>query len=375
MPQRIHQESLEWMTNVIRAKAKEQRICLREAPRHAYELHYLMDAQQFVRAKLIARVNPQVNAPLWDDMTRIDAVAAGATSLAFNTTQSRYTNQAIIWESDEKFEVVTIDSITPTGIVWSGGLVNDYVNAIVAPLEPCWFTQPFGVMRYLKEHSLVEAHLITTDTRILGTQPLAPPSTPVIDADVLLDCNVVMGGTLEEAYGREHDEFDSESGVMWKDDAYRYPLRSTFMSWHTQDKSTLWNLREWLNSVRGRWKGFWVPSWNNDLEIVTDITAAGIHIDIKAIGFAKFAGVRDAMILTTLGARHYIHIELADDTIAAGFETLQLSDPVGVDLAVADIMQCSLLTFSRLNTDRVEIQHEDGGKAMVTVPIMETSTI
>jgi hypothetical protein len=377
IPQRTHTEVLEWKTNVLRAKGAEQRISLREAPRHFYDYDYVMDAQQLSRAKILARAGIDLYLPLWSELTHIASAAEAATSLAFDTDYAHYIveGQAIIWAADDSYEVVTLDTVTGSGVTWTGGLAATYSPAIVMPVKTCRLQGRFKVSRRASVDSRAQARFLTTETESIASVA-ADPSTPVVAADVLLDCNALISGSQTETATQEVEDFDGETGGIWFGDARNYQIRSGSMTWLSLDKSALWDVREWLHARRGKWKGFYVPTWNNDLNITTAINSSDTTIVIDDIGYdEQGVGVRDAMITTSAGARVYLHITSADNTITPGSETLTLSVSVGVTLALVDIDHCCFINFSRLNADRVEIRHRAANQSAVSVPVIETSTL
>ena len=371
IPQRIHTETLEWKTDVIRTKAAEERIALRIAPRHTYDYDYVMDERQFSRAKLLSQDGEDVYLPIWSELTHIDSVSAGAVALTFDTEYAHYIvdGQAIIWSADDVFEIVTIDTLTVTGITWTGGLTDTHSPAIVMPIKTCKFTQALRAQRIAPLYSKTSVGFVTTETEIVGaesTQEIPPMF------DVLLDCNVLISGAITESYLQEMDVLDYDTGDIWSDEAFRYPMRHSVMNWHNKDKAESWAVREWLHERRGQWKLFWLPSWNNDFEVVATIDADDQFITINDIGYADHVDIiRYAMITTNAGARHFFRILDANNTLSPGHETLYVGEVFGTTLTVSEIAQGSLLTLMRLSADRVEIKHNDAGQSFISVPLMD----
>ena len=369
IPQRVHTETLGWKTDVIRAKAGEERIVLRIAPRHTYDYDYVMDERQFSRAKLISQDGEDVYLPIWSELTHIDSVSAGAVALTFDTAYAHYIvdGQAIIWSADDDFEIVTIDTLTATGITWTGGLATAHAPAIVMPIKTCKFTQGMRVVRYAQTYSKASIGFITTETEnIASTSDGIPAMT-----EILTDCNVLQSGSISESYFEEMDVLDYDTGDIWSDEAYRYPMRHSVMSWHNSNNAETWAVREWLYNRSGRYGLFWLPSWNNDFDVAAAIDATDEFITINDIGYADHVDiVRYAMITTTAGARHFFSILATNNELTPGYETFYLGAAFGTTLALADIAQGSIIDLMRLSADRVEIKHLDAGQTEISVPIM-----
>ena len=170
IPQRIHTEALEWKTDVIRTKSSEKRFVLRSAPRSFYEYDYIMDERQFSRAKLIVQDGEDIYLPIWGEHTKITSILSGAESLSFDTSYATYAvnGQAIIWSTDDTFEVITIDTLTPTGITWTGGLENSYQKVFIVPMKTCKFTSSLKTTRYAKTYSKTSVGFVTTEVEDLS---------------------------------------------------------------------------------------------------------------------------------------------------------------------------------------------------------------
>lgn len=175
---------------------------------------------------------------------------------------------------------------------------------------------------------------------------------------------------IRERFEREAMEVDNNTGRVWIGPQFTYPIQTSSMNWDTLTKEDLWMLRVWLHSRRGKWRGFWLPSWNPDLEIAQPIVATDTSITIRATGYPTFEGARDLMILTKAGAQHYLQVT-GGEPGPSGQEVLALAGTAGVDLAVSDVEMVCFLSFMRFDADRIEIRHRAAKGASVAVPVME----
>lgn len=374
VPQKKHKSTLEWKTDVIRAKSKEQRISLREDPRMAWEYQYILNEQQFVRARLLARGQHVVLVPLWDNHQYVGAVTSGTTVLSVDTTQAYYAEQLVVWENDSTFEVIDILSITDNSITLSSAVTDDYTAAIIMPVRECWFMQFLDAQRYLETYTQISAQFVTTDGQQISL-PFEMTMYPITDAAVYLDCNVALSETVAESYGRESHEFDTETGILWKSDSINYPIRISTLNWFTNNKTALWELQTWLHGLRGRWKTFWLPSWNNDMILLADISINDDILAIEDIGyFENIVEDRFAMITTKVGGRHYVRI-IDSQKAVDGHDLIKVDPPMSVAISVSDVEQISFLTMMRLSADRIEIRHESASTAIVSIPVMEVDFV
>lgn len=175
---------------------------------------------------------------------------------------------------------------------------------------------------------------------------------------------------IRERFEREAVEEDNTTGQVWIGPQFTYPIQTSSMNWDTLTREDLWNLRVWLHSRRGKWRGFWLPSWNPDLKVTQPIVATDTTITIREMGYPTFEGPRDLMVVTKAGAYHYLQVTGGTDGLL-NQEVLALAGEAGVNLAVSDIEMVCFLTFMRFDADRIEIRHRAAKGASVAVPVME----
>lgn len=363
-------EALEWRTDVIRAKSAEQRLALRNAPRQSFEFTHVFHPRQYAIARALAYgIGIQdLFAPVWTEHTALGIVAQGATYLTFDTSYADYRSGgwALLWDTDELFEAVAIAAVSSGGITLSAPVSENYQDAYVMPLRIARTSQGLTLTR--TDPELVQAKIAfeAIDGIDLGVDPGYPDYR---GHDVMTDASVIAGG-LEERVLRESEIIDNDVGVPALDPLYTYQTERFTLSWQVITRQELWDLRRWLHSRRGKQKGFWLPTWNHDFELLQDIGASDTTLTVRAIGYPDHYGVRDIMIRTLTGQHYYTRI-LSGAAGASGEEILQLESALGVSLARASIDRISLLHFVRFAADRVEILHRADLGASVVVPCEE----
>lgn len=373
IPQRDFTESLEWFTEVMRCKGAEQRLALRPQARQGHMFEYLLDEQQLARAKSLARFcsAQEVLVPGWESMTRLGAVPFGTSVLTFDTTFSPYREggQVIVLQADDHYEVRTVDALAEDGITLSAPLGRSYGLAFVMPLRPSRFAQDFDATRGTNPLTRAQGRFVTTDVYSLEGLGLAPDYPVYMGYDVLTDRTVLIS-SVRERYVRESTEFDNQLGVLWADAEYKYPIQTSQLSWSIDDRQRLWAIRAWLDERRGKWRGFWMPSWNLDFILTAPTLVTDDTMTVRNTDYRLYEGVRDIMILTTSGNTYFRRVISAAPGIL-GTEVLTLSAPIGVALDPAQVQAICLLTFTRLDADRVEIRHRAAKGADIMIPVME----
>lgn len=373
VPQREFTESLEWLTDVIRAKGQEQRIALRPQARQELMLTHLMDDQTLARAKSLARFASagEILVPGWESFTRIGALAAGSAVLTFDTSYAPYRvgGQVVVWQEDDHFEVRTLTAVAAGQLDLDEPLELEYGLALVMPARPSLFLQEFEASRSTHPWKRGQVRFVSTEYRSLEGSGAAPSYPVYRGHDVLTDRTVLLSD-VNERYVREAETFDGGLGVLWSGPEFTYPVQTGLASWSLDSRADLWRIRAWLDARRGRQVGFWLPSWNVDLVLTTPTTASGTTLTVRNVGFSSYEGVRDIMILTTSGTTYFRRV-LNSAPGSPGFDVLLIDSALGVVLQPSQVQAICLLTFHRLDTDRVEIKHRAARGADIAVAVME----
>lgn len=384
MPQQNVTESLEWQTYVQRCRSAEYRHSLRTKPRQEFQVRHVMTPAQFSQARLLAR-NLGASSffvPVWPMHFRPGDLASSATVIPEITSDSPLLfdvgTSILVWENADKWEVAVIqlNSSNPAYpyLTLEEGLSQAYTNPVVVPLRVGEFAQEFQVTR--NTFKVVEAEarfriLIGDDySNEYVSRGGLYASESYLSHPVVTDRSIALSG-VQEQFERRFDELDSVIGGT-----YRYPTLSAAeqasqITWSAQSRTALWSMLYWLHSRKGRWKSFWVSSWNNDFTITHEIASSDTSIEIADIGVRTWGVFPfDIVILTDAGARIYKRVTGA---IAgtSGHEVLGLSSAVGSNLYTWNIESTSVLTRMRFDSDRIEVQHGAAGLVMATAQVVE----
>lgn len=369
-PQRDYPETLSWLTDVLRAKSAEQRITMRTAPRFGFDFEFVLNAQQFSRAQSMAKSLGAQSflLPLWADVATLGAVNSGVSVLPVDTRYADYRvgGRVMLWQSETEFEIGIIDAKTNSTITLEDPTAQSYAAAQIAPVIAAQFSQPFTVARRGGRYVNASARIISTDSVDLGNAG----SYPEYRGEPVITDRIKLLGSINERFEREHSTIDNDTGLIGQVDDYDYAIKGSLLNWQPWTRPDLWALRQWLHYCRGRQRGFWLPSWNNDLQIAAPIASADTAITVQAVGYPDFETVRDIMVESIAGVKTYLRIS-GGAAGAGNTEVLTLSGAAGIDLSVGQVRRICYLTYMRNNADRIEIQHYAPGKATVSVPVIE----
>lgn len=131
-------ERLEWSTDVLQARASEQRIALRRVPHRSMVLSHVLSEQQTSTAKQIVRTEDANGylLPHWGQAVSVGAVSVGSDVVVtggFDATELRIGDNAIVWQSSDMYEEVTVSAIDSATATLSG-VTGTYADALVMPL-------------------------------------------------------------------------------------------------------------------------------------------------------------------------------------------------------------------------------------------------
>lgn len=167
---------------------------------------------------------------------------------------------------------------------------------------------------------------------------------------------------------RPYDVF-SDLGVARVEsdtDETRFGLTMSFAEW---SRSDLADINDFFDHHRGRWKGFWLPSWISDIVVTSAFNAAATQLEIEDI---KYSGYWEAGEVT---GRHIL-LRWPDDTfICRAIESAPDSTHINLNSATGKIcgtgelprLLVSFLHFARFGQDEIEWQFRSKSVAELRV--------
>lgn len=370
VPQTKFREQLQWLTDVMQAYSAEQRLALRAAPRQTLQYDFQLDQQQYSRAKAISTqwAHRVYGAPIWSESTRVGNLAAGITSIAFDTTNADYraNDIVLVWESDEKFVAAETTTLTAGGVTLKLPLDRSYSNAFVMPLRFARTLQGTEFSRMA--HTVTRARLafLVNNNVDLGASISLPQYR---GKDVMTDRSVVLSD-MSEKIVRAVDVFDNGSGPVTIDQERAYPDRTEVLSMDPQNRAEVWRMRKWLHARRGKQRTFWLPGWNRDLVLLENVGSAATSITVRPIGYPLYYGTTDIMVVLNSGTILFNRV-LSASTDPSGNEVLAMSGSFGVAFNVTDIDLVCFMKHVRLDTDNADINHDYAGRASCSVAVVE----
>jgi hypothetical protein len=359
-------ERYKWLTDIITSwDGAEQRVKLRSTPRREIEAHLQVFGLDFVRklqSTLFGWQSRSYLIPFWPDYYVLSAeLPAGSTVIPnIPTVDSEFITGgvALLFNAIDNNESVQLKEVQsnqlilelPTQQNWPAG-TRIYSAKFARIASQQTVTRP---TRHILD---LRAKFIVTDNSGLTE---AEGTTLYKGYPVLLDIpNEVE--TLSEDWLRPLLEFEADTVNLVVDDPIGYTTIVRRMDWLLKSRKERTDLRKWLYARAGRWKPFWMPSWNEDFKLKSLLTGTDTKLVIGFAFYERFVPatpMRNALMIELFNGTRIFKSILSVDEISETEENVFIDSPVGFDIPPQNVKRISYLNLSRLDSDTVEIFHE-----------------
>lgn len=366
-------EVLEWRTDVLRARASEQRFRLRERPRRQWHFEHLFDAEGQAGARALLRSATSFQVPDWISAIYAGPVSAGSSvSITMTTTGLGLVAGAsvVLWNGILDYEICTIESVSSGALVLAfvatarsaTGIYRVDQATAAADLS---ITRPAGKI----QRAAISFNAPGVDTYAASTY------AQYRGHDVLPDIPRVGGGALTESLAWPLEVFDNETGLI--DSTRQRDLADDkfMMRWHVFTPPDIQALRAWVASRYGRWLAFWQSTWQRDLVAAADVGSGDTTLRVYAPTGATTLGRSAFDLEIQAPAAVYLRRITAASAGPAvnGRPTIDLTmdSSFGTAVTAAQFGRISYLRCARFNADRIELLHRPGEGLAVAVPCIE----
>lgn len=364
-------ERLSWLTDVLTAfDASEQRRALRLAPRKAVEFDVFFTGRErrYAEAALWGWGARSWALPVWTDGIRTaSALAVDDTEIVCDTATRDFAvgSLAMLIGDAFTFETVEVAEVQADRIVLLRGLTADW---------------PAGTWLYPARTARISdrAQLPRWDGDASGARlafDLLDPVDYTADAGAVtyrgypvltMRPNWVGGLSLEMQ--RKLAELDAMTGPRVYEDESGLPAPVQRMRFLLQTRAEVDAFRRLLYALRGRHGAAWVPTWEDDVEVVATVADTATAVEIAFMSYARqinlATGRRDLRIETRAGQVFYRRIDSVE-VISSSVERLTIDAALGVTLAPADILSVSFLQLMRMDSDQIDLAHWTGETAEI----------
>lgn len=402
-------ERFEFLTDIITSyDGKEQRIRLREHPRHFVSYNYdAMNSSeaQWLKAQLRMRSTDIYYIPMWHNISYLSEDFKTGKSLYIEKEYMynfRHCDAIEIFFRDGVFSSPNIQKVVfgyGDGIIYLNKKLDitlDKRNAYIVPMYKC-VTQasnninyPFsnGLETVMNFREVISSSTVEIPNKYLSEYVYDIPKfnryslpTVVDNREVFLYEPQWIDNSLDMSIGKNMTEADNLSGVM------RYDLKNTksydsyTLDILLENKNMINNIIKFFYRVSGRYKSFYAPSWVNDFNVSVDITANSnfIYINIDFIYKYYVNNARNKKIVVfTKDYKSYIYDVIGYSTGIINRKTygkLILSKTADVNIPKEHVTMISFLNLVRFESDELRLDYESNVVALTSVTLKEVDDV
>lgn len=356
-------ETIEWVTDVmVTPSGAEQRRMLRHNPRRSLEATYLGYQQHRTLMDLLltAAGAEEMLVPVGYDIAPLQTEAtAGTATLVVDTTgREYYVGGSVLLRGETPFdiEVGVIDSIADGSLQLTSNLANTWPQGTrVLPLV-------VGVLAAQPPLTRLLDNAVTADVKFTvledgGWTPELP--TTMYRGYPVFAKRPDESDDLTYTYQRLITQLDNGVGPPFQVDTANRSFPSQTYKYTAIGREKFQDMRGLLYGLAGRLNPVWMPTFFMDFELAAPLAMTDTVMIVKKCGFFQYSNNArtDIRIETRDGMAIYTQVSPgaeADD----GTETVVLTSPTGVDLAVTDILRISFIQLMRMDQDSVTVAYD-----------------
>lgn len=372
-------ERLIFLTDVLEAiDGTEQRVSLRKAPRQEWTMKLVReDGPERQKIDMLAFdwTSRVFGIPVWTEPSYVTgAVTAGATSVNVDDTtlaDYRADGLAIVFETEDKFDALEIQSVGPTTINFKTPILNDYaVGTRVMPLRTCITSVPIKERKYAVNLAEFEIVMRVLDNDVdLGSTS----GWPTFSGKVLLSDPNAIEQTLDGDISRQITVIDGDTGKLSQASTWNRARHGSAKTFITRTRSALWSVRKLLHAFRGRQVSFYLPTFTKDVSLSTTYLSGASALTIVNVGYTRYAKQRTPKVNIRIVLKNGTTFErniTNSSEVSPTVEQLTISATISQNITPADVERIEFYEKVRIDNDEITIEHRSSnGEAKIGFPV------
>ncbi len=367
-------ERLEWTTDILRKRnGTEQRFSMRGLPRQTIEYDFLVYRQhmQSLKMKLQGDQGGEWIVPVWFNMQKSDAdISVGATTLNFETIKYEWheAEYLILYSDQTHYEVVEILSVLNGTVVLNAPVAKNWPTGTwIVPAK-------IGHVREKISMQAVTGDVFRGRVQVnfdsLTTHPLTALNT--LESRWFLDSEPNWVTPRKTTWERDMELIDYGLGPTLAYDKTGFSEVTRDYEYLMSNRDRLYLMRSAIHSVKGRWKGFYIPTYNSDLTIKSPVSSTDTSIEIEFTHFNDHVLDRFGFVYLQIRLKNGVQVlaKVINATSSPGVsEVLVLSAQVGETFNPQDVLRVSFVFINRLDSDAVEFNWITPNAATTLLPL------
>ena len=364
-------ETWDWKTDILTSldAHEEHRIGLRISPRISLGYSALVfneeERQQNYR-KLFSEIQSMKMVPYFQYAAPLTETAISAQNrIYFNMAlcDARVGNMVLIYDSSlRRFAGYQISILMTDGVFLNTDLTEDHAKgSFVVPAHESYIQDGSG-FAMKNTNGQVDFATILSGTQLLFTRPDAAPTIITFNGLPVFSKRSIVNGSVDEKFAMENKIIDNDVGVFEVVKYRGYPMvigKVDFKINRYDEPGVMDYWRGLFDLIKGQRGSFYIPTWREDFVLAEepDDTDQIIMIDngwkTTYEGKAEFSSIQ---FMATDGS--ILYRSITDSEIDGDNLVLTIDSPL-TDLPKwrTTSIKCSFLLLSRLNDDKVELQH------------------
>lgn len=370
-------ETLEFRTDVLRRQdGTEQRIAARAHPRQRFNLTFRADEldRRLLDLLLFEWQSRVFALPLFHEFMELAVAVTGGASatITVDTTDFRdlrVGGLAAVFLDNRTFDILTVQSFTPTSITFTSAVQNSYaVGDLVMPVRTATVAATVRSPRFQSQLRDYTFDFTVTDNSTGALTGDVTPFSSYAGRVLLDDCNLLDqgGGQLNDSYVQRLVVIDNEVGVVTQVGAWDTNRHVSMKGFLMKTFEQIHQVRRLLIALRGQQVSFWLPTFDDDIVITQAITSGTDQMVIENIDYTRFAQNREprrtVRLTFTDGTTEINEIQSSVETSDTE-ETLTMVSNWTQTRTPAEIVRTEFVEGTRFATDEFRFQHRMTGRA------------
>jgi len=360
----------EFLTDVIFSKNTETRSIVRKIPRESQTVTYpIKNAESYskLKAKFQKIGSYALGVPTWETFSFLDFVAAGGITLSLPTANKEFRvgDFIILWQNENKYEALQIESIDATTLYFNSVISDNYRPCYVAPILIAKALNGFEFAR--KAPDKVKLKVTYTIVKPYFEQTWTAP-TMFLNLPVLEGKHVILG-SFTDKFNRKTTEVDFGIGELTNypsENTTKLEQQLTFLATTKTEKHLVKRKIDWL---QGRYKEFYMDSGINDLiTLQGNLNIGAFSVTVKAAGWSIYGFKHIKIVGDTIQYK-----EVSTVTAGSAPNTEIINFVSSLTVAISNITGIQAMRKYRINSDRIELSHDGRNLMTVSTPIREVN--
>jgi hypothetical protein len=356
-------ESREWYTDVITTRKTEERFSHRDYPRISVNYNFrFLNEYEYSLANRIANTiaGLPVVIPLWTELRYGKNITAGDTAVSFDTSNLEIhpSDMVVLYAGVDKHFIGRIDTVTSQGVTLIDAVSMNFPECLILVLISGIAQSGFSFSRDPGGATTGALQVVTASKQ--HNYPI--PVLPTFQSIPILDKIPVVSGTLAEGSSTVADIYDGMSTNIFMYNAEEQARTFQQIRYVANNREELYTLRGLFHYLKGRGQLFWYSSFHPDI-INVEIITGNVRVTFRQL--VDFP----CKYIEVIGSSTSYHEVVAITKVSPTIEELSLSPPIE---AMSYVKEIRILRKMRLNSDKVEFQH-DKAVTYITAPVIEVN--